>query len=206
MHNMSGIDEGTGFSFDGELTTTIVETTATTVSTEIHTELTAAGVDATADGTTLIEYEILDDPQGYFGILRDTSHLETEFLGNTTVEDTITTFNPAKVVGPSSRWCQGETWMAPSVSVTTQVNNGPPEQAMTPTEEGVVHSINETVTVPAGTFNAVHYTVTITSGGGSGSTVSVWLDAETGVEVKQEVRDPIGLIGLFLALTEVEFP
>ncbi len=214
-HNISGLQEflGQNLPFDGEHRTTYVETTATENTIDIQDELSVtfggSTVDATAEATLEFEFHILDDPSGYLGLDRDSNHLEYTFIGNTTTTDTVTTYDPAKVdpakvSGPSATWCEGATWMAPSVNVTTEVDDDPPEQSSSPTEEGEVHSITEVISVPAGTFTTVWYTVTTTSGDRAGSTNTLWLDVESGLPVKQEVRDPIGLLTLYLALTDVQ--
>jgi hypothetical protein len=52
----------------------------------------------------------------------------------------------------------------------------------------------------------VYFTITIASGDAEGATVATWIDVETGVPVKQEGRDPVGLLTLFLNLTDVDLP
>ncbi len=214
-HNISGLQDFLGqlLPFDGAHQTTYGETTATTNTINVHDELTVtfggSTVDATADATLGFEFHIPDDPAGLLRLGRDINHLEYTFLGNTTTTDTVTTYDPAKidpakVSGPAATWCQGATWIAPSVIATTEVDDDPPEQSATATEEGEVHSITEVISVPAGAFTTVWYTVTTTSGEGAGGTNTLWLDVETGIIVKQETRNPQGLLTLYLALTDVE--
>jgi hypothetical protein len=118
----------------------------------------------------------------------------------------VSTYTPTKVSGPFSRWCAGETWTAPSVTINTVVDGEAEPPADTPVENGEVHSINEVITVPAGTFTTVLYTITIASGDAAGTAVTTWVDVETGVPVKQEARDPMGLLTLFLNLTDIDLP
>jgi len=71
-------------------------------------------------------------------------------------ENTVT-FPPARIGDPASRVCSGRTWTIPSVSVSTLGSQGGRAEMATDPGHGRVISVRESVTVPAGTFQTVHY-------------------------------------------------
>jgi hypothetical protein len=96
-----------------------------------------------------------------------------------------TTFRPGIVSDPALRGCAGRSWPIPSVTASyrsTQTN------ASAPTPAGTLRivAIRERVTVPAGTFDTVHYVRT------SQSTDEYWKSLEHGVVVKHIATLPSG--------------
>jgi hypothetical protein len=115
-------------------------------------EVTAAGsrVRTTRAGGTVVqvnEHHIVDDV-----MVLDRS---TQLNGNGGV-DGATAFRPGLVGDPAFRACAGRSWPIPPVTATYQSSQ---TTASSPTPPGTLRiiAINEKMTVPAGTFNTVHY-------------------------------------------------
>ena len=68
-----------------------------------------------------------------------------------------TEYIPALARGPILVYCNGETWMEPSVTETVTIN-GNVTTKQTDVAEGIVNSINDQVSVPAGDFATVMMT------------------------------------------------
>lgn len=88
-----------------------------------------------------------------------------------------TTFRPGLVGDPAFRACIGKTWNIPAVTAFFQ-SGTLKVSSQTPVGTLKILSINARVTVPAGTFTAVHYTRT------SQSFDEYWKSLEHGVVVK----------------------
>lgn len=98
-----------------------------------------------------------------------------------------TTFQPGLIAEPAFRACAGQSWQIPSVTATFksgQTNTS----ASTPAGTLKIVSIHESVTVPAGTFDTVHYSRT------SQATDEYWKSIEHGVVVKHTTTLPVGTI------------
>ena len=106
------------------------------------------------------------------------------------VKDTVidtTTFRPGLVSDPAFRACAGRSWPIPPVAATyksAQAN----ASASTPAGTLKIVGIRERVTVPAGTFETVHYIRT------SQSTDEYWKSIEHGVVVKHIATLPMGTV------------
>lgn len=97
-----------------------------------------------------------------------------------------TEYIPALARGPILVYCNGETWMEPSVTETVTINADVTTK-QTDVAEGIVNSIDDLISVPAGDFTTVMMTTT------SISTVhKEWRDIATGHIVKIEEYDGDG--------------
>lgn len=99
-----------------------------------------------------------------------------------------TTFVPGLVGDPAFRACEGKSWPIPSTKATY---NPGAHQATSPAGTLTIVAIHEKMTVPAGTFDTVHYKRT------SQSVDEYWKSIDDGVIVKH-----IGTLPTF-TVTEV---
>jgi len=98
-----------------------------------------------------------------------------------------TTFQPGLIAEPAFRACAGQSWQIPPVTATFksgQTNTS----ASTPAGTLKIVAVHESVTVPAGTFDTVHYSRT------SQSTDEYWKSIEQGVIVKHTATLPVGTV------------
>jgi hypothetical protein len=98
-----------------------------------------------------------------------------------------TTFRPGLITEPAFRACAGQSWQIPPVTATfksAQTNSS----VQTPAGSLKIVTIHERVTVPAGTFDTVHYIRT------SQSTDEYWKSIEHGVVVKHTATLPNGTV------------
>jgi hypothetical protein len=103
------------------------------------------------------------------------------------IEIDTTTFRPGLVSDPALRACAGRSWPIPPVTASyksAQTN----ASASTPAGTLKIVAIRERVTVPAGTFDTVHYIRT------SQSTDEYWKSIEHGVVVKHIATLPMGTV------------
>jgi hypothetical protein len=106
-------------------------------------------------------------------------------------ENTVT-FQPARIGDPASRVCSGRTWTIPPVSVSTVGSQGGLAEMTTDPGHGRVISVHESVTVPAGTFQTVHYEKVFD--GANGHVVEeTWQSIADGVSVKYTHDGPAGV-------------
>lgn len=136
-----------------------------------------ARVRTTRDGTVTFQansYQVRDD----VAVLEKTTRLNA--TGG--VMDT-TTFMPGLILDPVFRACAGRSW---NIAASTASYQSPQNSASAPTPAGELRiiAIREKVTVPAGTFDTVHYTRT------SQSNDEYWKSIEHGVVVKHIGRLP----------------
>jgi len=90
-----------------------------------------------------------------------------------------TEFSPGVVSDPAFRACAGRSWAIPAVSASYRSASGQGASAMTPSGTLRIVGIREKVTVPAGTFETVHYERSTTQ-----SHDEYWKSIEHGVVVK----------------------
>jgi hypothetical protein len=98
-----------------------------------------------------------------------------------------TTFHPGLIAEPAFRACAGQSWQIPSVTAafkSDQTNSS----VQTPAGSLKIVAVHERVTVPAGTFDTVHYIRT------SQSTDEYWKSIEHGVVVKHTATLPVGTV------------
>ncbi len=96
-----------------------------------------------------------------------------------------TTFRPGLIAEPAFRACAGQSWQIPSVTATFQ-SSQTNTSASTPAGTLKIVAVHERVTVPAGTFETVHYVRT------SQSTDEYWKSIEHGVVMKHTGTLPGG--------------
>jgi hypothetical protein len=96
---------------------------------------------------------------------------------------TVATYKPALIGDPAFHLCKGKKWSFPAVTMTTVVDPGKTSQTTTYAGNGEVLSVHESVTVPAGAFDTVHYMVTHTSPNGP-ITLESWRSIKEGVNAK----------------------
>ena len=96
-----------------------------------------------------------------------------------------TTFVPGIVADPAFRACAGKSWPIPQ---TTATYNPGSHQATTPAGTLTIIALHEKITVPAGTFDTVHYKRT------SQSVDEYWKSIDEGVIVKHIGTLPMGQI------------
>ena len=97
-------------------------------------------------------------------------------------------YSPGVIGDPAFRACEGQKWQIPVVNATSKSARGSFSMKTDPGTMAIV-SINETVTVPAGTFSAVRYTKTMNSGRGQ-VLDEFWKSIEHGVTVKRTSTQP----------------
>ncbi|HEY7286105.1 MAG TPA: hypothetical protein VH497_11710 [Vicinamibacterales bacterium] len=96
-----------------------------------------------------------------------------------------TTFKPGLIAEPAFHACAGQSWQIPPVTATFQ-SSQTNTSASTPAGTLKIVAVRERVTVPAGTFDTVHYVRT------SQSTDEYWKSIEHGVIVKHTGTLPAG--------------
>jgi hypothetical protein len=101
-----------------------------------------------------------------------------------------TQFNPAMIGDPVFRACAGLSWAIPVVRATYQ-GGGRSASAATQSGQLRIIAVNESVTVPAGTFRTVHYTRTMNLPKGQ-NVNQYWKSIEHGVVVRHIATLPNG--------------
>lgn len=171
----------------------------------------------TADAETTIQYEAIG------GGLRAVR--EMELKSSMTVQgfkitiDADSSFVPSLTWGPAASWCQGATWSIPATTLTTTTTTSPggTQTAISTTLAGTgqVLSVNETISVTAGSFQTVKYRgVNTTSGCPAGSStctsglvpVNAWLWKTHPIVVRQDSLDAGGNVTSTTQLTSVTVP
>jgi hypothetical protein len=99
-----------------------------------------------------------------------------------------TTFRPGLVSDPAFRACAGRSWQIRPVMATFQQSGRTSASAQTPAGTLRIISIREPISVPAGSFDTVHYVRT------SQSTDEYWKSIEHGVVVKHTGTLPVGTV------------
>ncbi len=195
-YQISGVDEGTGFSFGGTIGETYVSTSTT--SSVVHTEAsltTPIATSATSDATT--DYSIVAEPAGFAAWERSETTRESALTGT---EEVIDTYDPAWLFGPLTRACEGQQWASGPVTMTRRIV-GEDTSAETFTWEGEVLAVDANFTSGAGTFTAVHWRASRTSGDGQGVGTERWYDTETGVLLLRQDTNSAGFIVLDQRIT-----
>lgn len=131
--------------------------------------------------TSTTQHRVLDDVL----VLDRSTQTGTE-AGNRV--DNSTSYRPGLVADPAYRACAGRSWPIPSVDVTSHSAQGQ-FSAPTPPATLAIKAIRESVTVPAGRFDTVHYTRT-----GGQSVDEYWKSIEHGVTVKRTHTLPGGVV------------
>lgn len=175
----------------GTLITTILESTATRNKSLAIQSTSAPGIGTINSTTTATStYELLDAPAGYLSVSKVEQSSSVSGFSITST----TTFSPAWVTGPALDWCEGESWVRPAVTQSTTSNVAPSVTGPTATGNGQVLAVRESLTVPAGTFETVHYWMFYTGQGSQAGTSSeYWLDGN-GLTVRQLEYDAAGAL------------
>lgn len=184
---------------DGELhefsgTATYVSATATESIVINRQEMSIGGFTTQTESEVHEFHRILGSPQGHMELDRVETHIETSVAGFVTDEDVVSTFSPAQYVGPAARVCQGETWTTPSVTETTESSSYGTTTESTIPYNGVIESVDDSLTVEAGTFTCVRRRTTETSGDAVGWYSINWIDRARSVLVKFEIYDSQGVL------------
>lgn len=109
--------------------------------------------------------------------------VNTTFKTETDTFISETRFTPGSFRGPILKYCEGQAWTQPSVTQTITFN-GETNTSSLPVKEGVVVSVNESITVPAGRFSTVLLTRK------SANTIhKEWFDIASGLQIKTEEFD-----------------
>jgi hypothetical protein len=145
------------------------------------------------------------------GPLRGLKHLYTKsitpvpFLGNTVVEVDID-FVPALIAGPAGGWCTSATWTVPAVTETVVSKSIAGQQSQiitTIASEGQVLAVDESITVPAGTFRTVKYKSYTVSGSALQPAIT-WTSRDKAIVVRQDTLDGAGNVTTTTVLTALE--
>ena len=98
------------------------------------------------------------------------------------------TYTPGAIGDPAYRACEGRSWTITAVNAAIKSAQG---SFSTRTDPGVmtIIKIHESITVPAGTFDTVHYMKTMNSGRGQ-VVDEFWKSIEHGITVKRNSRQP----------------
>lgn len=117
-------------------------------------------------------------------------------------------FVPALVAGPADGWCVGKTWNVPPVQETITVRSigGTTVNTVTTVaSQGEVLAVDQTMVVPAGSFQTVKYKGVLV--GSSNNTVSpaiTWVSMDDAVVVRQDTLDAAGNVTTSTILTKLQ--
>lgn len=175
---------------NGTLVTTYTAVSATSATSDSVQTLPGAS----STSTTTQTYHFVDTPLRGF-VVADRIVTRASAAGFT-LESTLQYASPGKVRGPGTTWCAGTKWTSPATAYTLTSSVGPTVNGVSPVEEGEIVSVSESVTVPAGTFQALHQRVT------AGTSVTDAWYVKDGYVVKQVAKDGNGTTTL--ELTSVE--
>ena len=137
------------------------------------------------------DHRILSSPMGHGEVIRIESESDIR-VGGIPFQSTssTTSFAPPQYIGPFSRWCEGETWVTPSVTETIVLEPGGTTVGPSIPYEGRVESVNEMVTTPAGTFRCACSRTELTSGPNAGSWTRQCISIDRGVLIKEDIYAP----------------
>lgn len=172
----------------GTSTITYNEVSNTRSVTTATVKFSVSGFDTESSTVTTSDYRI---DNGYVYESKDVTEVTSTTSFGSFNEVVTTEYSPEYLAGPILSFCEGQTWSSPSVqqSITTTNNTipgaGSTISSNTDVESGVVEGVNVSVTVPAGTFNAVVLKETEADGSYSKS----WISQSHGVFIKSESYD-----------------
>jgi hypothetical protein len=158
-----------------------------------------------ADAETRIDMETVGSMR-YVKHMKVTTSITVPVLGRIST-DTDVDWIPSLPWGPATGWCTGAKWSIPVMTQTVRSTSPagaiPPVVTTTAAGEGEVLAVNESITVPAGTFNTVKYRNTILAGTSVQPAV-VWMSMEHGILVRQDSLDASGNVVTVTRLTAVQ--
>jgi hypothetical protein len=187
-------------------TVTIENVSTTETRSEIHTVTDVMVFNLhVVDTRDLVEhYRILDDPEGFDELERVETSSERDTGGTIDTEQRTETYSPARLRGPVTHACAGQTWSVPSVTLTTEIAGEGSSQDATPTMDGEVVAVDEPLTTPAGSFTALHWRETTTSGDDAGTVSNYWNDVATGLLLLSRTQAPNQVIIRELEVLSIE--
>lgn len=151
----------------------------------------AGGLTVVVTTESMQVHRVLSSPSGHGEIQSMVDEVSGEGGGFPLPDSTVTTtYSPAQYVGPFTRWCEGETWTSPPVTETIVTDPGGTTSMPTEPTDGEVESTSESVTTPAGTFDCVCSTITVSSGSNSGLRTRQCISKDLGVLIKMDVHAP----------------
>jgi hypothetical protein len=127
-------------------------------------------------------------------VVDDTFVLEASTSVGTDANGTFNnsmTYSPGAIGDPAYKACEGKTWKIAPVNATMKSLQGSFSVKTDPGTMTII-AIHESMTVPAGTFDTVHYMKTMNSGRGQ-LVDEFWKSIEHGVTVKRNSRQPGGI-------------
>ena len=172
--------------------------------TQTHTTQSVTTPQATTQVETIVTGEVA-------GPLRSLKHVYTKsvtpvpVIGASVIEVDID-FVPALVAGPASGWCEGARWTVPASTetVVTKGTFGQQQQIVTTAaSEGEVLAVDETLTVPGGTFQTVKYRGALISVSNV-QTAITWVSMERNLVVRQDTLDAGGAVTTTTQLTALQ--
>jgi len=157
-----------------------------------------------ADVTTTLDGEIV-------GNLRGLKHIKISTTTTVPILGALTTdanldFVPSLIAGPSAGWCTGATWTISPVTETLTTTGSlplPPVVVTTIASTGEVLAVNESLTVPGGTFNTVKYRSAVVSGTSVQPAIT-WVSMTDNIVVKQDTIDAGGNVTSTTTLTALQ--
>jgi len=177
-------------------TETVLESSFTRYKSEIN------GVSESQIGGNTIKGSSHHIGTAYFEILNGISYvIKSKLTGEDTLNvapkhsssDLEWTYSPYYFGGPAYEWCEKQSWYSAVVKMHqtgSQIIDGVNSNADISFDTGggtfIVEAVNETLTVPAGTFNTARLRSTSDYNVQSDSYSITWVGLEHGVEIKSE--------------------
>lgn len=127
-------------------------------------------------------------------VVNDVFVLEASTASGTDAAGAFTnsmTYTPGAIGDPAYKACEGATWTIAAVTATSKSMQGTFSMKTDPGVLKIV-KIRESMTVPAGTFDTVHYIKTMNSGRGQ-VVDQFWKSIEHGVTVRRTSTQPGGI-------------
>ncbi len=141
--------------------------------------------------TTITAHRVVDD------LLMMDRQTDTGTEAGARINNTTTFQRPGVVGGPAKQACRDRSWNFRAVTVTHNQSGGGPISAQSDAGTLRIIAIRESVTVPAGRFDTVHYLRTVMGDTGR-ATDEYWLSIEHGVMVKRNHMLPTGTVAAIL--------
>lgn len=147
-----------------------------------------SGLGDVSESTLTEHYQIQGN---YLFHVSSTSTTTTNMFGTESTLTSASTVSPSYKSAPVNTYCAGQTW---TTSAYTETTNGTvtvmginssmgSESIQQPGYSGIVSSVNQSVTVPAGTFNTIRIDYTMANG----DRMSTWSTTDIGALVKMTI-------------------
>jgi len=173
-----------------DFTTEYVAVSNTQITTRQTSEANIGGLQSTSETDSTSNFEVDGDLIYTTSVSTSTTSTIPNF--GTSTQGIEISYSPRLFNGPASTYCEMQQWTVGTVSQSTTSTPpimGQPATVVSDTSpvNATVLSVNESVTVPAGTFNTVKWEL-----GFGGSVTSVnWFDPDTGLNIKVETFDDL---------------